>query len=171
MSDYDTDILLWSEQQAVAPRRRAANELDWDNVTEEIERVGQSQLSAVRSHILQAFLHDLKAEGWPLSRDAPHWRAEARRQRIEAAEGVAVTGLRRHRRANHGASATGRSRPRAGLRSSDRQPAPAARGETNVAQGHNAAPSGKASRSGGESALWVPAGQHLCAFFRQMRHE
>jgi hypothetical protein len=48
MSDlYDTDILLWSEQQAAAIRRRAANEIDWENVAEEIESVGNEQLHAV----------------------------------------------------------------------------------------------------------------------------
>ena len=89
MSDYDTDILLWSEQQADALRRRAANELDWDNVAEEIEDVGKSQLRAVASHLVQALLHDLKAEAWPLSLDVPHWRAEARGQRDEAREAYA----------------------------------------------------------------------------------
>jgi hypothetical protein len=74
---YEDDILLWSEQQAAALRRRAANEVDWENVAEEIESVGNEQLHAVRSHLLQALLHDLKAEAWPLSRDVAHWRAEA----------------------------------------------------------------------------------------------
>ena len=32
----------------------------------------------LHSHIVQALLHDLKAEAWPLSRDVDHWRAEAR---------------------------------------------------------------------------------------------
>ena len=44
---YDTDILLWSEQQAELLRRRAANALDWDNLAEEIGDVGLSQLRAV----------------------------------------------------------------------------------------------------------------------------
>ena len=44
MSDlYEDDILLWSEHQAEALRRRAANEIDWENVAEEIEAVGRSQ--------------------------------------------------------------------------------------------------------------------------------
>ena len=93
MSDlYDTDILEWSERQAELLRRHAAGELvndaelDWPNIAEEIESVGRSQLSAVRSHIVQAFLHDLKAEAWPLSTEVPHWRAEARRARGDAAE-------------------------------------------------------------------------------------
>src|SRR5690348_4666817 len=42
MSDYDTDILTWSERQAALLRRRAAGELindadlDWLNIAEEI---------------------------------------------------------------------------------------------------------------------------------------
>lgn len=48
MSDYDTDILTWSAQQSALLRRRAAGELvndadlDWTNIAEEIEAVGQS---------------------------------------------------------------------------------------------------------------------------------
>ena len=44
---YDTDILLWSEQQAELLRRRAANALDWDNLVEEVEAVGRSELHAL----------------------------------------------------------------------------------------------------------------------------
>ena len=85
MSDlYDEDILLWAEHQADALRRRALNEIDWENVAEEIVDVGRSELRAVTSHLVQALLHDLKAEAWPLSREAPHWRAEARGQRDDA---------------------------------------------------------------------------------------
>jgi hypothetical protein len=86
---YDTDILEWSERQADALRRRAANEIDWENVAEEIEDVGKNQLRSVASHLVQALLHDLKAEAWPLSREVPHWRAEARGQRDEAREAFA----------------------------------------------------------------------------------
>jgi hypothetical protein len=50
MSDlYDDDILLWSERQAALLRRRAANELDWENIAEEIEDVGCSELRSCRS--------------------------------------------------------------------------------------------------------------------------
>jgi hypothetical protein len=101
MSDlYDEDLLLWSEQQAALLRRMGAgervnNQVDWENVAEEIESVGRSQLSAVRSHIVQAFLHALKAEAWPMARDAPHWRAEALGHRSDAAEAYAPS-MRQH---------------------------------------------------------------------------
>src|SRR6195952_183470 len=83
MRDYDTDILVWSEHQAELLRRRAAGELvndaemDWPNIAEEIEAVGRSELHAVESLLVQALRHMLKAEAWPLSRDAPSWRADA----------------------------------------------------------------------------------------------
>jgi len=81
---YDADILVWSEQQAEQLRRRAANALDWDNLAEEIKDLGLSQLHAVMLHLRLALLNDLKAEAWPLSRDVPHWRAEARGHRDDA---------------------------------------------------------------------------------------
>ncbi|MBV9251286.1 MAG: DUF29 domain-containing protein [Acetobacteraceae bacterium] len=91
MSDlYDTDIVTWSERQAALLRRRAAGELvneadiDWPNVAEEIESVGQSQVDAVESLLFQALAHELKAQGWPLSRDAENWRADARGFRAQA---------------------------------------------------------------------------------------
>ena len=82
MSDYDTDILSWSERQAELLRRHAAErindtELDWSNIIEEIEAVGRSELRACQSLLGQALRHMLKAEAWPLSGDAPSWRADA----------------------------------------------------------------------------------------------
>ncbi len=87
---YDADILEWSEHQARLLRQHAAgqpgNETpDWANIIEEVESVGRSQLSAVQSLLVQALAHDLKAEAWPLSREVPHWRAEARGFRRDAA--------------------------------------------------------------------------------------
>jgi len=87
---YDADILEWSEHQARLLRQHAAgqpgNEApDWANIIEEVESVGRSQLSAVQSLLVQALAHDLKAEAWPLSREVPDWRAEARGFRRDAA--------------------------------------------------------------------------------------
>ncbi len=86
---YDMDVLEWSEHQARLLRQHAAGEggneaPDWANIIEEIESVGQSQIDAVESWWFQAFLHDLKAEAWPLSRDTPTWRGDARGFRAQA---------------------------------------------------------------------------------------
>lgn len=79
---YETDILAWSRHQSDVLRRLAAGErvndqVDWPNVIEEIESVGNEQLHAVESLLVQALRHMLKAECWPLHRDAPTWRADA----------------------------------------------------------------------------------------------
>jgi hypothetical protein len=81
---YDTDILIWSEQQAALLRRIAADErindlVDWENVIEEIESVGSDQLHAVESFLMQALIHISKIQGWPNSREVPHWEAEVQR--------------------------------------------------------------------------------------------
>ncbi len=93
MSGYEDDVLAWSEHQATLLRhvaagdRLPANDIpDWTNIIDEVESVGRSQLSAVRSLLTQALLHDLKIVTWPLSRDIPHWRAEARGFRDDALE-------------------------------------------------------------------------------------
>jgi hypothetical protein len=91
MSDYDADILVWSERQSALLRRLASGErvndqVDWENVIEEIESVGNEQLHAVTSLLVQALVHLLKAEAWPLSREVPHWQSEARRFRGDAAD-------------------------------------------------------------------------------------
>jgi hypothetical protein len=79
---YDEDILLWSEQQAAAVRalsrvhRHIPNELDIENVAEEIESVGRSELAAVESHIELILGHLIKLF---LERDADaarHWQIE-----------------------------------------------------------------------------------------------
>ena len=89
MSEYETDVLVWSEHQADLLRRMGAGErvndqVDWENVAEEIESLGRSERRACESHLVLALLHDLKAKAWPLSRDVPHWRAESRGHRADA---------------------------------------------------------------------------------------
>src|SRR5262245_8469496 len=87
MSDYDTDILLWSERQADALRRRAANEIDWDNVAEEIEAVGNEQRFAVESLLINIMRHRLQIAAWPTAAAVAHsqheisgWRVQVERR-------------------------------------------------------------------------------------------
>jgi hypothetical protein len=87
---YETDILIWSEQQADLLRRLADGErvndkLDWDHLIDEVESVGREQLHAVESLLFQALIHMLKSQGWPHARDAATWRADARGFRAQAA--------------------------------------------------------------------------------------
>ena len=90
MSDlYDDDILLWSERQSDLLRRIAAGEPvnerpDWVNIIEEVESVGRSDLRAVESLLLQAFMHMLKAEAWPNLLSVPAWQSDALLFRTQA---------------------------------------------------------------------------------------
>jgi hypothetical protein len=79
---YDDDILLWSEQQADVirrlgrSRRDLPNELDIENVAEEIESVGRSELAAVESFIELILSHVIRLAMEPEAEAARHWRAE-----------------------------------------------------------------------------------------------
>jgi hypothetical protein len=80
-SQYETDVLAWSEHQADLLRRLAHGErlnetIDWENVIEEVESVGRSELNACESLLRQAFSHLLKLYLWPESDAAGHWAAE-----------------------------------------------------------------------------------------------
>ena len=93
-SAYEVDVLEWSEHQARLLRQHAAGQPgneppDWANIIEEVESVGRSQLSAVRSLLIRALDHDLKCAAWPQTQYVPNWRAEARRFRLNAAEAYA----------------------------------------------------------------------------------
>jgi hypothetical protein len=89
MSDYDADILLWSEHQGALLRRIAVGEqvnveeVDWENIAEEIESVGRSELRATEWLLLQALLELLRAEAWP-DASAARWRTDAEQFRFQA---------------------------------------------------------------------------------------
>jgi len=87
---YDEDILLWSERQASLLRRLAAGErvndtdLDWTNISEEIEAMGRGELRACESLLMQAVVHRIKQACWPDSSEVPHWHEEEIRRRVLA---------------------------------------------------------------------------------------
>ncbi|HEX5328061.1 MAG TPA: DUF29 domain-containing protein [Acetobacteraceae bacterium] len=68
---YDQDTVLWSAEQARAIRDAAAARIntpapiDWDNVAEEIESLGRSERSALRSRIQVVVEHLLKLQVSP----------------------------------------------------------------------------------------------------------
>jgi hypothetical protein len=92
MSEYETDILVWSERQSALLRRLAAGELvnsaelDWPNIAEEIESVGRAELRACEALMRQALIHRLKIEAWPTSPAVSGWAEEVIRFRQEAAD-------------------------------------------------------------------------------------
>ena len=82
---YDTDLYQWTIEQADALRRRAVNELDYDNLAEEIESVGRSERREIRSRLEILLIHLLKWRYQP-EKQSDSWRAfvSEARQRIEA---------------------------------------------------------------------------------------
>jgi hypothetical protein len=74
---HDTDFALWAKQQAAALRaaaRGASNlQLDWENLGEEIEGLGISQRSALRSQIRRIIRHLVKLEYSPAADPRRGW--------------------------------------------------------------------------------------------------
>jgi hypothetical protein len=62
---YESDLYEWTKEQADALRRRASNALDWDNLAEEIESLGTSQRSEIRSSLKVLLVHLLKRKCQP----------------------------------------------------------------------------------------------------------
>ena len=60
MSNYELDVNEWTKEQADALRRRAPNELDWDNLAEEIKSLGSSNRRQIKSRLEILIIHLLK---------------------------------------------------------------------------------------------------------------
>ena len=82
MTAYDLDFHDWALAQADAIRRRSANEIDWNNIAEEVESLGRSQRSRLRSHLVVLLLHLLKWEHQP-ERRGRSWRDSVREARLQ----------------------------------------------------------------------------------------
>src|SRR3954453_3481631 len=88
MSDlYNTDVALWSEHQADLLRRRAAGQLvndadlDWPNIAEEIEALGRSERSSLRSKITTVIEHLMRLQASPATVPRRGWKAATLRAR------------------------------------------------------------------------------------------
>lgn len=57
---YENDFYLWTQEQSKAIALQDFNILDWDNLKEEIEALGNEQLHAVESFLKQLIAHKLK---------------------------------------------------------------------------------------------------------------
>lgn len=84
---YGEDLFAWARQQAEALRaaaRGATNQqLDWENLAEEIEDLGNSQRDAVRSHILRIIQHLVTLEYSPSVEPRNGWRRTVRLGRLQ----------------------------------------------------------------------------------------
>lgn len=82
---YKTDFYRWSTEQGQAIRDAAAarintpSPIDWDNVAEEIESLGRSQRTAVRSRLATILEHLMKLQASPAEAPRTIWRDTIRR--------------------------------------------------------------------------------------------
>ncbi|TCZ65878.1 DUF29 domain-containing protein [Roseicella aquatilis] len=88
---YQDDFYTWTRRQAAALRslttRQPGNEVDWPNLIEEVETLGRSEVSRVRSALYRLMEHTcLVALAPPDHSDIPHWLGEMRAFRGEAVD-------------------------------------------------------------------------------------
>ena len=79
---YDTDFYAWTQDQARKLREVRDDRLDAEHLAEEVADLGKSELRAVKAHLLQLFVHLLKAAFSPADRPRAGWRGEARQHRL-----------------------------------------------------------------------------------------
>jgi hypothetical protein len=86
-SDYDSDIAVWSEQQAGLLRRHASGELvndsdlDWPHIAEEIESLGQSERYRLSNHIGTIVENLIKREASAANDPRNGWKTSVRTAR------------------------------------------------------------------------------------------
>ena len=95
---YKTDYYAWTKQQATELRRlaaaRAHSTLDLANLAEEVESLGTSQLSGVKSQMRRVMEHLVKLEYSPGVEPRAGWRQTIIEARDEIADDLTAT-LRR----------------------------------------------------------------------------
>jgi hypothetical protein len=83
---YDEDFVRWSFDQASALRDAARSgtnlPLDWENLAEEVESLGTSQRSELRSRIATIIEHLLKLEHSPAAGPRRGWIETVLRERV-----------------------------------------------------------------------------------------
>ena len=62
---YETDVYLWSKEQAALLEARQFETLDIPNLVEEITSVGASEYRALGSHLANLVMHMLKRHYQP----------------------------------------------------------------------------------------------------------
>ena len=95
---YQTDYYAWTRQQAAELRRlaaaRANTTLDLANLAEEVESLGTSQLSGVKSQVRRVIEHLLKLEYSPGAKPRGGWRRTILEARDEISDDLTAA-LRR----------------------------------------------------------------------------
>lgn len=98
---YDIDFLAWTEEQArllrEASRERFNTPIDWENVAEEIESMGRSELRAVESALVRVIEHLLKLEYSPAADPRADWKVSVLEHRDRVARDLTASPSLRNR--------------------------------------------------------------------------
>lgn len=70
---YESDTLLWAEEQAGLLRAGRLGELDYEHILEELEDMGREQRVALQSLFRQILIHLLKLEYSPAQAPRGKW--------------------------------------------------------------------------------------------------
>ena len=85
MGLYDRDFHAWALEQAERLKRRSANEIDWENIAEEIESLGNQARTEYRNRLTVLLTHLLKWMFQP-QRRSRSWEITMLQQRDELAQ-------------------------------------------------------------------------------------
>ena len=100
---YERDFYAWTQDQAAMlrawPEQLRPNALDIAHLAEEIEDLGGSQRSAVKSFVFQILVHLLKMRFHPNTASRAHWRDEVGTFRAQLDQILTVSPSLRARRA------------------------------------------------------------------------
>jgi hypothetical protein len=78
---YETDFARWAHEQAALIRAGATDALDWDNVAEELESLGNEQEHSIESHLIRVLEHLLKLDHSDDHNPRNGWKRSIREQR------------------------------------------------------------------------------------------
>lgn len=70
---YETDYILWIEEQVKALSEHNEKALDWYNLKEEINSLGKEQINAIHSLLKQIIIHRLKLDYTNKKLSRNHW--------------------------------------------------------------------------------------------------
>lgn len=87
---YESDFYAWTQEQAAALRRLGAARLnlplDWENIAEEIESMGRSERTALKTCLVRVLEHLLKLEYSPASEPRAGWKRSVIEHRLRLPE-------------------------------------------------------------------------------------
>lgn len=87
---YDTDFVEWTARTVEMLQEGRLNEADLEHVAEEIQDLGASERSAVRSQLRRMLMHLVKQRIQP-ERDGASWRASTANAQLEIMDKIAIS--------------------------------------------------------------------------------